>query len=116
MWILCRRCHSHSTKEFSITADQIAARRFDITEPKKNSFEFIGMETNEKNGVRILSQRSYIRRIYLMPANLTFSDHRSVRAKIQRITHTRPDVACAISQAAQVTESNFNKEHVVALK
>jgi hypothetical protein len=51
----------------------------------------------------------------MLPRDSTFAAHRSLRAKLAWITHTRPDISCAISQAAQVTDKEFEPKHIDAL-
>jgi Reverse transcriptase (RNA-dependent DNA polymerase) len=100
------------TADFLRNTTEKTASRFDMKKPDRGSFELVGLETTAVSGVRNLSQRTYISRLKLLPHNATFTDHRSMRARLAWITHTRPDISCAISQAAQVTESDFTPNHV----
>ena len=42
----------------------------------------------------------------------SFSNFRSKRQELAWLTNTRPDIACAVNKAAQVTEECFSDEHI----
>jgi hypothetical protein len=83
--------------------------------PDTENFEFVGMRTETTNGVRALSQRKYVSRLQLLPASATISDFTSMRAKVSWVTHTRPDISCAVSQAAKVRQNEFGVNDIKAL-
>jgi len=82
--------------------------RFDITIDQATSFVFLGLHCDSADPqCRTISQREYISRLKVMPYSSTFGDMRSMRAKLAWATHTRPDIACAISMLSQVTEVQY---------
>lgn len=62
-----------------------------------------------------LSQAGYIRRLSLLPSSATFQDFASQRQKIAWITHSRPDISCRVSFAAQVTETTYCSSDIASL-
>jgi hypothetical protein len=50
-----------------------------------------------------------------LPKDCTFSDFMSKRAQLSWISHTRPEICCAVNMAAQVANSSFSDEKISAL-
>jgi hypothetical protein len=100
------------TPEFLASATRNTEAVFDTKAPAKGNFEFLGLRTSEANGVRTLSQAEYVSRLKLLPAMADYSAHRSLRSQLAWVTHTRPDIACAVSQAAQVTRETFDSRSI----
>ncbi len=50
-----------------------------------------------------------------IPIDIDFELFRSIRAFVGWLAHSRPDVACAINRAAQVTQESFDKKHIKEL-
>lgn len=71
-------------------------------------------DTSDPNR-RKLSQAHYIKRLQYLPLNADFKGYRSLRARLMWIVHMRPDIACAASFAAQVTQHNFSSESIELL-
>ena len=59
--------------------------------------------------------RDYLQRIKVLPSDASFADFRAARQKLMWITHTRPDILCAVNRATQVTEALFGQESIQAL-
>ena len=55
-----------------------------------------------------MHQKHYIYKIKEISKEGSFKDFRSLRAQLSWATQSRPDIACSIAQAAQVTEDLFN--------
>lgn len=88
-------------------------RKFDVRLDDKTEFIFTGLLCDVSNKkLRTLSQMHYIKRINYLPESATWSQFRSLRAKLMWITHTHPDIACASSFAAQIVENNFDKNGI----
>jgi Reverse transcriptase (RNA-dependent DNA polymerase) len=100
------------TPEFLASETRNTEAAFDTKAPAKGNFEFLGLRTSEANSVRTLSQAEYESHIKLLPAMADHSAHRSLRAQIAWVTHTRPDIACAVSQAAKVTQETFDSRSI----
>ena len=82
---------------------------FDVKISDAKKFMYAGLEcdTRDMNESR-LSQRHYISRLHFLKKNSSFPEFSSLRAQLAWVVHTRPDIACAVSFAAQVTESMHN--------
>ncbi len=75
-----------------------------------DKFTFAGVQVKTvKNGI-LLHQKQYAETITPLPADCTFRDFRSKRQQLAWLTHTRPGIATAVNQAAQVTEQKFQCE------
>jgi Reverse transcriptase (RNA-dependent DNA polymerase) len=94
------------TTEFRADMEKQFNKAFEMAPPQKGSFTFAGIQVETSPGLR-LHQNGYIDRLSTLPATATFDDFRTQRATIAWITHTRPDICCAISFAAQVTQASF---------
>lgn len=89
--------------------------KFQSREREFNNFTFAGIqvETTSK-GIR-LHQERYALAIKTLPAEASFRDFRSSRQKLQWLVHTRPDIACGVNKATQVTEAKFAARHIEQL-
>jgi hypothetical protein len=103
------------TPEFLAASTRMTEAAIDTNSPDTGSFEFLGLRTNETNGIRTLSKAQYASRLKLLPVTAGYSAHRSLRAQLAWVTHTRPDISCAVSQAAQVTPNSFYSNAIIAL-
>jgi hypothetical protein len=61
---------------------------FDTKAPDTGSLEFLGLRTDETNGVQTLSQAQYTSRLKLLPATADYIANRSLRAQLAWVTHT----------------------------
>jgi hypothetical protein len=103
------------TLEFLASATRKIEAAFDTKAPVKGNFEFLGLRKSETHGVGTLSQAEYVSQLKLLPATDDYSAHRSLGAQLAWVTHTRPYIACAVSQAAQVTQATFDAHSIAAL-
>jgi hypothetical protein len=87
---------------------------FDVKAPDTGNVEFLGLRTDETKGIRTLSQAQHACRLILLLATVDYSANRSLRAQIAWATHTRPDITCAVSQAAKVTPKSFDFSAIIA--
>jgi hypothetical protein len=90
-------------------------QKFQSRSPTFQKIKFAGLEIDAQMKTTELSQRSFIARLALLPANADFEKYRSSRARVAWASQTRPDVACAIGMAAQITEERYNasaKNHI----
>lgn len=72
------------------------------------------IDTRGKTSFKI-HQKSLAERMTLLSLQSTFSEFRSERQKLAWLVHTRPDLACAVNQAAQVTEKEFLEKDIINL-
>jgi transposase InsO family protein len=98
------------TLHFKENSQETTENRFDIKPPITNEFTFAGFDIETKADHRKISQNDYIRRLKLVPSTCDFESFRTVRAKLQWASHTRPDIAFAASRLAQVTSQSFCAE------
>lgn len=79
------------------------------------NFKFSGVEIESiQNGYKI-HQSSFANKISELELSSNFSSFRSKRQELAWLTNTRPDIACAVNKAAQVTEENFSTDHIKLL-
>ncbi len=90
-------------------------KKFDSREREMAPTKFAGVLVSISNEGVTLNQSEYIQRLTILPEDCTFHDLRSMRAKLAWITHTRPDISCAVNMAAQVTEATMSMDHTKAL-
>ena len=93
----------------------ISLKRFDVKFDSSATLSYLGLQINtQKDGTRKVAQPKQIRRLRLLPSNASFDEFRSARASMAWLQQTRPDICCAISFQASVTESNFSTESIRA--
>lgn len=84
-------------------------QQFDISVNDTKEIIFTGLKlVLRRKEVRSLSQTQYIARLRLLPNRTSFPGFRSIRARLAWVTHTRPDICCAVSLLAQTTANTFN--------
>jgi hypothetical protein len=99
------------TPEFRQDMERQFKSSFDMADTKCGAFTFAGIQA--ENGKRFsLHQNGYIDRLDILPSSASFSDYRAQRAKVAWITNTRPDICCAVSMSAQVTQSQYQISHL----
>ena len=59
-----------------------------------------------------IHQPSFANRIRNLEPNSSFEKFRSKRQELSWLVHTRPDIACAVNKACQITEKTFNSEAI----
>lgn len=101
------------TSEFTKDMQSHLHERFEMSNADQAPLTFTGIEvTSKPYGLR---QRSYIRRLTALPQQARFDDFRSQRARLSWVVHTRPDIACVISMASQVTKHTFSVANTLEL-
>ena len=89
---------------------------FDITCDDVAKFVYTSIICDSSNPMnRTLSQSHYIRQLHYLKGECSFDEYRSLRAKLIWATHTRPDIACAVSMASQTMRETFNQQEVTSL-
>ncbi|CDF36780.1 unnamed protein product [Chondrus crispus] len=97
------------------TTDAATLHKFDSRPRQWDKVEFYGMQIESTPGSSVrIHQPDHIQRIEMLPEDATFEHFRSARAALAWITHTRPDIACYVNKAAQVTEKAFESRHIEA--
>lgn len=106
---------SAGSTEFDMES-KITEEKFESKIREYDNFKFAGMEieTRGKTSFKI-HQKSFAERMSSLSLNSTFSEFRSKRQELAWLVHTRPDIACAVNQAAQVTEKEFLKKDIIDL-
>ena len=88
---------------------------FDSRPRQWDKVEFYGIQIESTPGGSVrIHQPDHIQRIEMLPEDATFEHFRSARAALAWVTHTRPDIACYVNKAAQVTEKAFERGHIKA--
>jgi hypothetical protein len=83
-----------------------------VKPPTANDFTFAGFDITTHDDHRELSQNDYVHRLKLVSTTCDFESFRTVRAKLQWASHTRPDISFAASRLAQGTTSSFGPETI----
>ena len=96
------------TKSFRMDVSKATSKAFDSKPAQKVPFTFTGMNIHKQKRMILLSQQKYIEMLELLPTGVSFEKFRSMRAKLASVVNSRPDIACAISFASQVTERIFD--------
>jgi Reverse transcriptase (RNA-dependent DNA polymerase) len=96
------------TLQFKTSSQETTEGRFDIKPPSADNFTFAGFDIKTHADYLEISQRDYIRRLKIVPVSCDFDAFRTVRAKLQWASHSRPDISFAASRLAQVTANSFS--------
>ena len=98
--------------EFRRDSSAVTNRAFDTKPSEDTPFVFTGLEATKNELSHSLGQKGYISRLKLLRPDSTFDEYRSMRTKLAWVVHSRPDIACAVSMAAQATEKTFGNESI----
>ena len=98
-------------------------QRFDSRPREWDNVEFLGVSIltrwTENDGINRrcfkLGQPEHLSKVLKVPLDISFHRFRSVRASFGWLSHSRPDVCCAVNRAAQVTQETFAKRHIEEL-
>lgn len=94
----------------------ITLEKFESRDRVMDRFTFAGIEIEScDDGRFLLHQSSQADRLQVLPEDASYKMFCSRRMQAAWLTHTRPEVACVIAQAAQITEYLFSKEHLKVL-
>ena len=87
--------------------------RFESSPREWDSFDFYGLSlsSGQDNGIKIC-QTGHIKRLPLLEKEVSCATFRSIRAALAWISHTRPDIACLVNRAAQVTDATLSPAEV----
>jgi hypothetical protein len=97
-------------REYQLSSEQ-TMNKFACREHQWDNVTFAGMEiASEGEQGFAIHQKAYIPSLATIHPGSTFKQYRSLRAKLAWLTNSRPDIFCAINQAAQVTEYMFNAD------
>jgi len=90
---------------------------FESKPREHDNFKFAGMEISTVSNIDgyKISQPKFSERVSVLPSNCSYAAFRSKRQKLSWSVHTRPDIACAVNMACQVTESTFTLKDVQQL-
>ena len=87
------------------------ASRFEMAKDEEPPCEFTGFHLDRADdGTLTMDQQAYVKTIRPLGMDASFSDLASVRMKLSWFTHTRPDCSYEVSQLAQVTKEQFEKD------
>ena len=87
-------------------------KKFESRSRVIDNFTFSGIDIKTTELGFTISQINYIDKVSPIIKAATFDDFRTLRSKLAWIFHTRPDVACSVAKAAQVTKDTFNEKHI----
>ena len=85
---------------------------FESRDREMDSTKFAGVNIQTTAEGFDLDQIDYISKMTLLSIDCTFTEFRSKRAQLSWITHTRPEICCAVNMAAQVTEKSFTIQKI----
>ena len=98
--------------EFRRDSSAVTSRAFDTKPSEDTPVVFNGLEVKKHDVGHSLGQKGYISRLKLLRPDSSFHEYRSMRAKLAWVVHSRPDIACTVSMAAQATEKIFGHESI----
>ena len=85
-------------------------QKFKCRDREFDDVKFSGIEIDSFDGEFRVHQKGYLKKVQKLQKDATFSDYRKMRARLAWLTHTRPDICCAVALSAQVTEERFKKD------
>lgn len=92
---------------------------FELKPIERDNVEFFGLNRSEESfdGKRNFraNHPAYLSKLRVMPTEATFALFSSVIAAFVWLSHSLPDICCAVSRAAQVTEKTFALSNVKEL-
>ena len=99
------------TEDF-LTLTNTTMKKFQSRDRKFDEIQFTGIFINGEKEQVSLHQSPYIELLEPIPSNSSFKQYASSRAKLAWLTHTRPDISCLTSFAAQITEKSFSEKDI----
>lgn len=95
---------------------ELTLKHFESKPRTWDDFDFYGTQVNTTvDNVLTLSQPYYTRHLKATALDADFSTFRRDRALLTWLTHTRPDLSCIASRAAQVSEKTFSTAKIKEL-
>lgn len=88
---------------------------FDSKPSETPPMTFTGLHISSSKSHYELSQRNYVEKLGLLQNDTTFEMFCSMRTKLAWVVNSRPDIACAVSFASQITPSTFTSESFKSL-
>jgi hypothetical protein len=82
--------------------------KFQSRQPMYEKVKFAGLEIDAEGRSNEVSQKSFIKTLVRLAPSATYEDYRSLRARVAWATQSRPDIACAVGMAAQITKDKFD--------
>jgi hypothetical protein len=86
--------------------------KFQSRKPIFERLKFAGLEIDAAGRNTEVSQKSFIKTLVRLAPSATYEDYRSLRARVAWATQSRPDIACAVGMAAQITKDKFDVDPV----
>jgi Reverse transcriptase (RNA-dependent DNA polymerase) len=90
---------------------KVISHRFKSRPRQIDRFKHAGVEIHRKHEITTIHQQAYADHIPLIPNRRQFEVFRSVRAKLQWLVNSRPDIAGSVSLLAQVTLDQYETDH-----
>ena len=98
----------HAGNEKYLQISESIERKFQCRDREFDKIQFSGVNIETYNDGFCIHQERYIHTIETLPKDVNFAHYSSLRAKLMWLIQTRPDIACAVAQSTQVTETRFN--------
>ena len=100
--------------EFLKASDK-SLETFESREREMDNTLFAGVKVTTVEAGFELSQKHYTKSLRILPKGCNFSDFRALLHKLAWLTHTRPEICCAVNMAAQVTDKSFGEDGITEL-
>ena len=98
----------HAGNENYSQLSQSIERKYKCRDREFDNIQFSGVNIETNSNGLCIHQERYIKTIDLLPKEVIFAQYSSLRTKLMWLLRTRPDIACAVAQSTQVTETRFN--------
>ena len=92
------------------TLSQSIEKTFQCRDREFDKVQFSGVNIEASNNGFCIHQESYIKTIASLSKDDSFAQYSSLRAKLMWLLQTRPDIACAVAQSTQVTQTRFTSD------
>ena len=95
-------------KENYSQLSQSIERKLQCRDREFDKIQFSGVNIEMNNTGFCIHQERHIETIDLLPKEVVFAPHSSLRSKLMWLLQTRPNIAYAVAQSTQVTETRFD--------
>ena len=89
---------------------KMTLEKFKCRERGFDNVQFSGVEIDSYPDEFRVHQTRYAKKMKKLSKDVTFKEYQKLRAQLAWLTHTRPDISCAVALAAQVTEKMFKED------
>jgi hypothetical protein len=91
-----------------LNISKATGEKFQSRKPIFEKLKFARLEIDAACRSTNVSQKCFIKTLVRLAPSATYEDYRSLRARVAWATQSRPDIACAVGMASQITKDKFD--------